>query len=226
MGSDDIEPAPDAHSADEVIYYNSSFLMSPQGELKARYNKRQLVIFGEYIPLIRWLPFLKWFTPIQGGFTPGKSAVPFRLGQLDVNLSVLICFEDTFADTARTSTDEDTDILLNLTNDAWFQESAAQWQHNANATFRTVENRVPLVRCCNNGLTCWVDKYGRVRDILSNEQTGVYGAGFKIMEIPVAPRKTGVRTPYNHHGDRWAWACLAWSLARILPGLRWSRKNK
>ena len=123
----------------------------------ARYIKRKLVIFGEYVPLADWLPFLKYLTPIQGGFTPGRRPVSFPLPGLRAKTSVLICFEDIFPHLVREHVDDDTDFLVNLTNNGWFGESAAQWQHAANAVFRAVENGLPLVRCANNGLTCWVD---------------------------------------------------------------------
>src|SRR4051794_40634511 len=79
IGADDMEPKPGSHRRDDADYYNSSFLIGPDGELRETYRKRGLVIFGEYVPLVRWLPFIKYVTPIQGGFTPGQSPVPFRL---------------------------------------------------------------------------------------------------------------------------------------------------
>ena len=70
---------------------------------------------------------------------------------------MLICFEDIFPHLAREYAEDDTDFLVNLTNNGWFGEGAAQWQHAAGALFRAVENGLPLIRCSNNGLTCWVD---------------------------------------------------------------------
>ena len=76
LGSDDIARAQQATQGDGYEYYNASFLVNPDGDFVERYRKRKLVIFGEYIPLVRWLPFVKWFTPIEGGFTPGSPANP------------------------------------------------------------------------------------------------------------------------------------------------------
>jgi apolipoprotein N-acyltransferase len=147
LGSDDVgRPAPPV-PPDKYEYYNASFLVSPDGEFVSRYIKRNLVVFGEYIPLVRWLPFVKWFTPIEGGFTPGERAVPFVLTRPDVKTSPLICFEDIFPQTAREAADDDTDFLVNLTNNGWFGDSSAQWQHAAAAVFRAVENGLPLIRC-------------------------------------------------------------------------------
>ncbi len=177
-----------------------------------------LVVFGEYIPLVRWLPFVKWFTPIEGGFTPGDRPVPFALDNPDVKTSVLICFEDIFPHVAREYADDDTDFLVNLTNNGWFGESAAQWQHAAGALFRAVENGLPLIRCCNNGLTCWVDAHGRLRQVFRDDRGTVYGAGFLTAEIPLLggggkahphllPRtrrlvRLGVCRPCRNHADR------------------------
>ncbi|MDB6020574.1 MAG: Apolipoprotein N-acyltransferase [Pedosphaera sp.] len=225
VGSDDMEPRPHAGSPKERDYFNSSFLISPDGELVERYKKRNLVVFGEYIPLLRWLPFLKYFTPIEGGFTPGDKAVPFELKDLNVKISVLICFEDTFPQLVRDYVSNDTDFLVNLTNNGWFGEGAAQWQHAAAAIFRAVENGVPLVRCSNNGLTCWVDSRGRLREFFQSPSDGIYGPGFMLVRIPVlAPNETRAPTFYRLHGDVFGWGCVAFvvlQLARV-----WALKRK
>ncbi|MGH7993025.1 MAG: apolipoprotein N-acyltransferase [Limisphaerales bacterium] len=194
---------------DTTNYFNSSFLVTPDGRLADIYHKRKLVIFGEYIPLVRWLPFVKWLTPITGSFTPGDRPVTFSLGDLQVNVAPLICFEDTFPGTARASAGNDVDLLVNLTNDGWFGDGAAQWQHMATAVFRTVENNLPLIRCANNGVTCWIDASGRVREIFKDPAGGVYGAGALTVDIPVTRSGAG-RTPtfYHRHGDWFGWACV------------------
>jgi len=209
LGSDDLglpaHPAP----ANEYEFYNASFLVNPAGEFVSRYRKRNLVVFGEYIPLVRWLPFVKWFTPIEGGFTPGDCPVPFTLTNLNVKTSTLICFEDTFPHLARECAEDDTDFLVNLTNNGWFGESAAQWQHAAAALFRAVENGLPLVRCSNNGLTGWVDAHGRLRQIFRDDRGTVYGAGFLTAEIPLpAAGERRAPTFYHRHGDWFGWACV------------------
>lgn len=186
-------------------YYNASFLISPDGQFINRYRKKRLVIFGEYIPLVRWLPFLKWFTPIDGGFTPGTGPVQFNIGNPPVRASVLICFEDMFPHEAREHVGPDTDFLLNLTNDGWFGESAQQWQQADAALFRAVENGVPLVRCTNNGITCWIDAQGRIRQI-GNPQN-VYGTGHMTVTLPLPAVGTRQQTFYNRHGDWFGWSC-------------------
>jgi apolipoprotein N-acyltransferase len=216
-------------------WFNSAFLMNPDGRLASIYHKRQLVIFGEYVPLTRWLPFLKWFTPIQGGWTAGDRPGRFEVErwgerprepqiELDhgspgvsphqpVVISPLICFEDVFPGTVRDATDDDTDFLVNLTNDGWFGDSTAQWQHTAAAVFRAIENRRPLVRCANNGVTCWIDDRGNLRQILADPTGDVHRAGALTIEIPLPPsaEKT-VTTFYRRHGDWFGWTCAGVTL--------------
>lgn len=214
VGSDDAERR--GNSGRDADYFNSSFLVSPDGRLAAQYKKRNLVVFGEYVPLARWLPFLKYLTPIEGGFTPGERAVPFQLENLKVNISVLICFEDTFPHLVREYVSDDTDFLVNLTNNGWFDESAAQWQHAVTALFRAVENGVPLVRCANNGLTCWVDAGGRIQQFYESPGHGVYGAGFMIARVPVLDAgQTREPTFYHRHGDLFGWCCVGIAVLRL-----------
>ncbi|MBI3849019.1 MAG: apolipoprotein N-acyltransferase [Verrucomicrobia bacterium] len=210
IGADDAEPRRNTPNPNDADYFNSSFLISPQGEIVKSYRKRLLVVFGEYIPLVRWLPFLTYFTPIEeGGFTPGDRPVPFELRDLRVKTSVLICFEDNFPHAVRDYVDDDTDFLVNLTNNGWFGEGAAQWQHAANAIFRTVENGLPLVRCTNNGLTCWVDANGRLRDVFGMESGNVYGSGFITIRVPLLPLgQKREPTFYHQHGDWFGWGCV------------------
>jgi len=200
------------------VYFNSSFLVSPAGEFVSTYRKRRLVIFGEYVPLVDWLPFIKYLTPISGGFTPGDKPVTFELGSGGPRTSVLICFEDMFPHYVREHATDDVDFLVNLTNDGWFGESAAQWQQAANAAFRAVENGVPLVRCSNNGITCWIDPEGAMRDVGFDSPEDVYRAGFKIVQVPLPPRGRAP-TFYNRHGDVFGWSCVA--VLAILAVARW-----
>jgi apolipoprotein N-acyltransferase len=222
VGSDDAEPKAGAANPDEADYFNSSFLVSPNGELRQRYIKRNLVIFGEYLPLQNWLPFLRVFTPITGGFVPGTHPVQFDMAPLAVKTSVLICFEDVFPQLAPSDVHHDTDFLVNITNDGWFGESAEQWQHGVSAVFRAVENRLPLVRCTNNGLTCWVDANGRIREIFSDNRGTIYGPGFLAAEIPLGA-KGALHEPtfYTRHGDWFGWGCVAIAgavlLRRLIP---------
>lgn len=212
VGADDAEPTPNQRAPDDYVFFNSSFLVSPSGGLVAQYRKQKLVIFGEYVPLQQYLPFLKWLIPTGDGFKPGTHPVLFRMPSLDLEVSSLICFEDVFCDVARKAVADDTDFLVNLTNNGWFGESAAQWQHAANAVFRAVENGVPLVRCANNGLTCWVDPVGGMHEVFFGDSKDIYGAGFKVGQVPVFGKANTFRpTVFHRYGDWMGWTCLAFT---------------
>jgi apolipoprotein N-acyltransferase len=221
LGSDDLGRAAPPAPSDKYEFYNAAFLVSPDGEFVSRYIKRNLVVFGEYIPLVRWLPFVKWFTPIEGGFTSGDHPVPFVLTRPYARTSPLICFEDIFPHLGREASDDDIDFLVNLTNNGWFGEGAAQWQHAAAAVFRAVENGLPLVRCSNNGVTGWADAHGRLRQVFRDDHSTIYGPGYLTAQIPLLPLgEKRVPTYYHQHGDRFGWACVGFAgimlITRIL----------
>ena len=219
IGSDDAELVSGEGEPRQIDYFNSAFAISPEGELTGNYRKRRLVIFGEYVPFVKQLPFLRNFSPAgEGGFTPGKGATPFDLDDLDVLAAILICFEDTFPHLVPEYVKPETDLLVNLTNNGWFGESAAQWQHAATAIFRAVENRIPLVRCANNGLTCWVDEVGRMHQVYYPGTADIYGPGYKIVEVPVqAPGELRELSFYTRHGDVFGWSCVGLVGACLLP---------
>ena len=207
FNGDDAEFRPDATN-----FFNSAFLIQPDGKCAGVYHKQKLVIFGEYVPLARWLPFLKYLTPIEGGWTPGDKPVVFAGGNFTA--APLICFEDVFPGTTRAAAASEPDLLINLTNDGWFGESAEQWQHLANAVFRAVENGVPLVRCSNNGITGWIDAHGRLRQIFRTPAGSEYGAGAITLEIPL-PEKNFATTFYQRHGDWFGASCAGLTLVLL-----------
>ena len=240
LNADDVGILPRATN-----YFNAAFLIGPDGRWRQSYHKRRLVIFGEYVPLANRLPFLKWFTPITGGWTPGDRAVQFEIRtagadaadqvitligtnetaappeRRTITASPLICFEDIFPRLGREAADDDTDFLINLTNDGWFGESSEQWQHAAAAVFRAVENNLPLIRCANNGVTCLVDSHGRVRRLFADPAGNVHGRGSMTAEIPLAAGRAP--TYYHRHGDWFAWSCVGLTFISLL---RWFRRRR
>jgi apolipoprotein N-acyltransferase len=111
-------------------------------------------------------------------------------------------------------------FLVNITNDGWFGESAAHWQQAASAAFRAVENGLPLVRCANNGISCWVDRFGTLHDVHfenSENAKDVYQAGFKLVTVPMPQAEVKQRgTFYNRHGDWFGWFCVATTATALL----------
>ncbi|MEO5802539.1 MAG: apolipoprotein N-acyltransferase [Verrucomicrobiota bacterium] len=218
----------DTVGASNKIELNSAFFIDPNGDLISRYHKRRLVIFGEYMPGVQWLPFLKKLRAGGAGLGQGRVIVPFQMRQPRARIAPLICFEDVFPHLTRDSVDSETDFLLNLTNNGWFGKSAAQWQHAISALFRAIENGLPLVRCTNNGLTCWIDSGGRMHDVYFQGSTDIYEAGFKIVEIPLRSsiEKEHAQTIYNRYGDFFSWACAAITFAITAGSLRLPRSKK
>jgi apolipoprotein N-acyltransferase len=206
-------------------YYNSALLCNPEGGLDAIYNKRRLVAFGEYIPLVHWFPFFKWLTSVGVDQTAGIRPVDFDIQNPSAKMSVLICFEDTFPQEARAHVGPDTDFLINLSNDGWFGHGAEQWQQADCAAFRAVENGVPLLRCTNDGLTCWIDAQGRFRQIFK-DGGGVYGPGYLIAQIPLRRPGDRSRTIYNQYGDWFPIACSAIGIGCLLGGIWRGNRSK
>jgi apolipoprotein N-acyltransferase len=214
LGADDAIPGDTRE--DEVLYYNSAWLMDPDGCIRDTYRKQQLVAFGEEVPFSRWLPFLKWFTPITGSFTPGSGFVPFLMDSLDAETTTLICFEDVFPHLVRRGRSPTTDFLVNLTNDGWFREGSAQRQQAVSAAFRAVENGVPLIRCTNNGMTCWVDPWGRVVESFRDDSGTIYGPGWTVFTVSWSTQPQVRDTLYSRHGDLFGWACIAIGASQLL----------
>ena len=140
-----------------------------------------------------------------------------------VRLSPLICFEDALGELTRQSVLRGAQLLVNVTNDAWFGRTAASRQHFDEAVFRTVENRRPLVRCANTGVTAFVDRDGRVTQMLLQPDGTVFGQGILAGVVDV-PTGTGL-TFYTRHGDVFSVACAAAAaLAAFMAGWRRLRR--
>ncbi|MCK5324301.1 MAG: apolipoprotein N-acyltransferase, partial [Desulfobulbaceae bacterium] len=123
-------------------YFNSAFLVSAAGDITGRYDKQHLVPFGEYIPLKKILPLPGPLVETIGDFTPGTFREPISCQ--NAKIGVLICFESIFPELARVQAAGGANLLVNLTNDAWFGRSGAPWQHLSMAVLRAVETRTSL----------------------------------------------------------------------------------
>ena len=140
-------------------YLNSAFLLSRQGEVLGRSDKIHLVPFGEYVPLKRFLPFVNKLVVGIGDFSPGTvSPLPMD----GHKVGVLICYEAIFPELAREYVRMGSDLLVNITNDAWFGASSAPYQLLAMSRFRAVENRVWLARAANTGISALIAPSGAI----------------------------------------------------------------
>lgn len=183
--------------------HNSAAMLRAGQSRPVFYDKRHLVPFGEYLP---WRPVLGWMLKglLPGDFTPGKSAVVFQLAMPELRLAPLICFEDTRSEITREQVKAGAHLLVNLTNDGWFGRTAEPVQHLNVAVFRCIENRRPMVRCTNTGVTASVDSFGRVDRWL---EPFTRGAATRQLKIPSNPPETF----FTRHGEIFSIACAALS---------------
>jgi len=170
-----------------------------------------LVCFGEYVPLADVLPFLRRLTPIQESFTPGTVQTVFRLDTSPRAFSVLICFEDTVAALARAAVRAGARLLVNQTNDAWFDPSWESRQHMLQCVLRCVENRVPAVRSSNTGITCFIDRTGRVTASLP-PTAGPASEPECLAGTVQLPGPEMPLTFYTRYGDLFAKSCIGFTL--------------
>jgi len=144
-----------------AAFFNTALMAGDDGKILGRYDKQYLLAFGEYLPFGETFPILYKWSPNSGQFTPGKSFEP--LTWRDHRISTLICYEDILPAFVRQLVSHgDPDLLVNLTNDAWFGDSTEPWIHFALAKMRAVEHRRFLVRATNSGVSGIVDAAGRV----------------------------------------------------------------
>ncbi len=211
-------------SATGTNYYNSSLLFTQDHNRLQSYDKQHLVIFGEYIPMEHIFPFLKTLSPIEGSFTSGKVSTIFRLDRLKAPFAVLICFEDTVPSLARKAVWKGARLLINQTNDAWFDPSCASRQQMTHCVFRCVENRVAAVRATNTGITCFINQNGVVYGMLKPARGHLPEPEFSIKSVFV-PGADMPMTFYTKYGDIFAIMCLAVTLPLFVATVLMSRRK-
>jgi len=187
-------------------YYNSAALFGKDaGEVRI-YRKIHLVPFGEYVPFGRLLaPLRKYIDKPIGDFIPGEKYQLFPVrsertmedpGAAIIRrtvfhkLGVMICFEDVFPYVARNFVRKGAGILVNITNDAWFGDTAASRQHLQSSVFRAIENRVPVVRAANTGISCFLDHTGKMISQVSYQGREIFVEGYDTAEIKTTPAKS------------------------------------
>jgi len=200
-------------------YFNTAVLMSSSSELINTYKKLHLVPFGEFVPFRHILPILTDIVPIDD-FTPGKEYTVFSFlpkkskSSHPFRFSVLICFEDTLAYLSRGFVNAGAQFLVNITNDAWFKDTAAPWMHLQSSVFRTVENRRHLIRVANTGVSCFIDPYGRIYNFLHDSRNRItYTQGYVIDNVSLSNTKTF----YTRFGDVFTFLCFGCILMGIIP---------
>ncbi|MFO7876682.1 MAG: apolipoprotein N-acyltransferase, partial [Desulfovermiculus sp.] len=139
---------------------NQAYLLDSSGAIQDVYGKQHLVPFGEYIPFGRYLPFVHKLVHGVGDFRPGDESSP--LVHADLAMGGLICYEVIFSGQVQQRVKDGANILVNLSNDAWFGRSSGAWQHLNQAVLRTIEQGRYMLRATNTGISALIDSKGRI----------------------------------------------------------------
>jgi apolipoprotein N-acyltransferase len=184
--------------------YNSALVVGADGARIGRYDKIHLVPFGEYVPFQRLLFFARKLTGRVSAFDRGTEREVFRLD--GHRYGIFICYEAVFADEVRQFSRLGATVLVNISDDGWYGDTSAPWQHLNMARMRAVENRRWLLRDTNNGVTASIDPYGRVRQSIPRHQTDALPAEYGFRDDI---------TFYTEHGDVFAWLCAILSVGLV-----------
>jgi apolipoprotein N-acyltransferase len=195
-----------------VGFYNRAYLVSGAGKVEGWYDKIQLVPFGEYVPLRKLLGgFVNRVVAGFGDMFAGREQTLFEVH--GAKLAVLICYESVFPDLTRTAVKRGADILVNITNDAWYGKSSAPYQLLAMAAMRSVETKVPMVRVANTGISAVIQPDGTI-----TARTPLFKRGTETQHVYWRPEVTA----YAHVGDVFAELCLALTIVAIALSI-WRR---
>jgi len=180
----------------------------------AHYDKINLVPFGEYVPAHKFLGyFVNRVVEGFGELIPGTEQTLFPVK--GARLGVLICFESVFPNLTRLEVNEGADVLVNITNDAWYGDSSAPYQALAMAAMRSVETKVPMIRTANTGISAIIKPSGEI-----TARTPLFKRGTEIEDVAWRP----VRTVYTMVGDLFSEICLSLTVLGVLAA--WLRPRK
>jgi apolipoprotein N-acyltransferase len=196
-------------------YYNSALVVGVDGGSVGRYDKIHLVPFGEYVPFQKLLAFAHKLTGRVSAFTRGTDRKVFRLPTQDGQAhryGVFICYEAVFADEIREFPELGAEVLVNISDDGWYGDTSAPWQHLNMLRMRAIENRRWILRDTNTGVTAVIDPYGRVRQSIPRHQVDALPAAYGFRDDV---------TFYTAHGDVFAWLCVILGLGIV----GWSGRN-
>ncbi|MBS1805925.1 MAG: apolipoprotein N-acyltransferase [Acidobacteria bacterium] len=194
--------------------YNSAMVFAPDGHRVGRYDKIHLVPFGEYIPFQQYLTFAHKLTGKVSSFSRGTQRSTFRLN--GHRYGIFICYEAVFADEVRHFAQLGAEALVNISDDAWYGDTSAPWQHLNMVRMRAIENRRWLIRATNNGVTAAIDPYGRVRQSIPRHVADSLPAQYGFRDDV---------TFYSSHGDIFALLCVMASVATLLWSLKKTIRN-
>lgn len=190
-------------------YLNSAVIITPKGEISDQYNKVHLVPYGEYVPFKEWLPFLGKMVAQAGDFVPGTKGQTISWNSHAIGAQ--ICFEIIFPNLSRSTVENGVEIIINITNDAWFGKTSAPYQHFAMTVFRAIENRRALVRAANTGISGFISPTGQILDT-----TALYQEAVLTRRVPLLH----IKSFYTRHGGHLTYIYLAIVAALVLYLLR------
>lgn len=177
---------------------NSAIVLGPEGRVVEQYDKIHLVPFGEYVPAWAFPDKIGKITSQVGDFVPGTT---YRVARTpEGTIAVFICYEDIFPQLVRRLASQGAGVLVNISNDAWYDDTAAAPQHLEMARLRAIENRRYLLRATDDGITAVIDPYGRVAAEAPRHRELVLSADFRYLTR---------QTFYTAYGDVFAWLCVA-----------------
>lgn len=202
-------------TGDGLKYFNSAYYLNGKGALSGVYDKIHLVPFGEYVPLKDIFVFLRTITQDVGEFQPGREGNTFRLGRHPVNATV--CFEAIFPDLVREFVRGGSRLIVNLTNDRWYGNSSAPFQHFSIARWRAIENRRYLLRAANSGISAVVEPTGRVQTATGILRQAVCQGRFAFISQ---------QTFYTRYGDMFVFLCAIIVLGFTVLALMRERKKR
>jgi len=195
--------------------YNSADFILPDGTFAARYDKMHLVPFGEYVPYRKVFFFAGSLLQDVGLFDPGKKRTVFTGG--GHTYGTFICYESVFGNEVREYARIGADVLVNISDDGWYGDTSAAWEHLNQVRMRAIENHRWILRATNTGVTAAIDPYGRVTTAIPRHIRSSLRAGFNY-ERDI--------TFYTAHGDLFAWFCVAVTFAALGASIRRNRANQ
>jgi apolipoprotein N-acyltransferase len=201
--------------ATHVDLYNAASVFAPDGALLGRYAKIHLVPWGEYIPFKSFFSFAHGLTRNAGRFTHGWKRTVFRLH--GHHYGIFICYESIFADEIRQFVVNGAEVLVNISDDGWYGDTSAPWQHLNMARMRAVENRRWLLRDTNTGVTAAIDPYGRITESAPRHE---------FTSLAVRYGFNDELTFYTRFGDVFALLCGILSLATLARAIRLMIKRR
>ena len=188
----------------EVEKFNTAFGIDEKGAVQGVYHKRILMPFGEYLPFAETFPSIKKLSPYTGDFTKGDILEPIKLKS--ASFAALICYEDLVPSLSRELVKEGAQILVNLTNDAWYGDTHAPYQHNLLAAWRAIETKRYLLRVTNTGYTTVINPLGETVQSL-----GLFTEGYLLADVAILDEQSF----YVRYGNVLVWVLLGFGILSL-----------